>query len=105
MRGIADGLPVGKRMVEATVCLGGMSFHLTGPLSRVEDVAIGNGNPVPRVSWRKAKYRRVVAITSTPIRRIRGLIAAKIGIYSVQTICNTRRVINSCQRSSYEKLR
>jgi len=86
---------VGRAIVEAAVYLGAMSFHLIGPLKRFEDVAIGNGNPIPRVSWRKAKYSKVVAMTSTPMRRIRGLIAAKIGIYSVQTICNTRRVANS----------
>jgi hypothetical protein len=105
MRGIAEGVPVGRGIVEATVYLGGISAHLIGPLTLVEDVTVGNGSPAPRVSWRKAKYNNVVAIHSTPMRLIRGLIAAKIGVYNMQTICDTKKVANGSKRSSQEVFR
>lgn len=52
---MAVGVPVGKGIAEATVYLGGMSFHLTGPLTRLDEVAVGEGKPGLSVSWRKAK--------------------------------------------------
>ena len=98
-------MPVGRGMVEATGYLGGISFQFTGPLTRFEDVAVGSGNSEAKVSWRKARYRRVLEMHNTAIRRIIGLMTAERVVYGIQNMWLMREDMIALPETRQEALR
>jgi hypothetical protein len=69
MRGRGMGVPLGRAIVEETGYRWGMSFHLTGRVIGLGEVAIGRGESFRRVSRRYAKITKVADMKTAKRRR------------------------------------